>query len=214
MTVPASAQARGGRTKRQRSRAALLDAARQVFADRGWQGTRMEDVAAAAGVSPATAYKHFASKHALIATVYAPLLDPLRQQARADVAQARPAVDSLRRYLQELVRLVGEQRQLTLPLLEAAIDAMLRWGWPPVRDDDPRRIASVPEPLVWLIAAGQHRGELAGEPPAEEAAPFLINAVTIHLFTRRDADPDKTGKLALAFLLRTLAPPGTPRDCP
>src|SRR6185312_6960428 len=84
-------RARAARTKRDRTRAALLSAADPAFAARGWARTRVEDIASAAGVSSATAYNHFPTKHVLIAQVYAPLLRNLRTQAYRDVRAGRPA---------------------------------------------------------------------------------------------------------------------------
>lgn len=48
-----------------RKRAAILDAAAEVFLERGYVGTSMDDVAARAGVSKQTIYKHFADKEGL-----------------------------------------------------------------------------------------------------------------------------------------------------
>jgi AcrR family transcriptional regulator len=49
------------------TRARLLRAAADVFAERGYDGTRVADIAAAAGVSNGALYSHFASKAELLA---------------------------------------------------------------------------------------------------------------------------------------------------
>lgn len=46
-------------------RALVEDAAAQQFAERGYQATRMDDIAAAAGVTKPVLYRHFPSKKAL-----------------------------------------------------------------------------------------------------------------------------------------------------
>ncbi|HEX2039003.1 MAG TPA: TetR/AcrR family transcriptional regulator [Acidimicrobiales bacterium] len=51
-----------GRAER---RAAILRAAARAFAQRGFAGTSMEEVAAAAGITKLIVYRHFASKEAL-----------------------------------------------------------------------------------------------------------------------------------------------------
>lgn len=48
-----------------RKRAAILDAAAEVFLECGYVGTSMDGVAARAGVSKQTIYKHFADKEGL-----------------------------------------------------------------------------------------------------------------------------------------------------
>ncbi|MBV9920544.1 MAG: TetR family transcriptional regulator [Pseudonocardia sp.] len=47
-------RARAARTKRDRTRRALLDAADSAFGSRGWARTRVEDIAQSAGVSAVT----------------------------------------------------------------------------------------------------------------------------------------------------------------
>ncbi|MDX6675402.1 MAG: hypothetical protein QOH11_2820, partial [Solirubrobacteraceae bacterium] len=43
-------------------RAAILDAAMNVFADRGYHASSIDEIAREAGVSKALIYEHFASK--------------------------------------------------------------------------------------------------------------------------------------------------------
>lgn len=52
-----------------RKRSVILEAAQRLFLDRGFDGTTMDHVTAAAGVSKPTLYNHFASKDALFAAV-------------------------------------------------------------------------------------------------------------------------------------------------
>ena len=52
---------------RRRNREALLDAAAQVFAERGFRVATVDDVAAAAGLTKGAVYSHFANKHELFA---------------------------------------------------------------------------------------------------------------------------------------------------
>jgi TetR/AcrR family acrAB operon transcriptional repressor len=47
-------------------RAQILDAARRCFLERGYQGTRVEDIADAAGLSKGAVYFHFESKRVLL----------------------------------------------------------------------------------------------------------------------------------------------------
>ena len=54
-----------GRPKDLEKRAAILAAAKQLFPDLGFEGTSMDAVAAAAGVSKLTVYSHFNDKESL-----------------------------------------------------------------------------------------------------------------------------------------------------
>lgn len=73
----------------------------------------MEDVAAAAGVSAATAYNHFPSKHVLVGSVYGPLVRPLLSEAERDIAAGRPVVDALTDQIRALARISQRYRKLT-----------------------------------------------------------------------------------------------------
>lgn len=55
------------RARRLRSGGAIREAAAALFLEKGYQGTSMDDVAAAAGVSKQTIYTHFANKEVLFA---------------------------------------------------------------------------------------------------------------------------------------------------
>jgi AcrR family transcriptional regulator len=59
-----------GRTEaKARRREALLDAAARHFAERGFNGVSIEDLGTAVGMSGPAVYRHFESKHALLAAV-------------------------------------------------------------------------------------------------------------------------------------------------
>jgi len=78
----------------------LLRAAADVFAERGYDGTRVADIAAAAGVSNGALYAHFASKADL-------LIDALRTHGRrllADLFAADPD-----RSITDLLLAIGRQ---------------------------------------------------------------------------------------------------------
>src|SRR5215831_11950766 len=64
-----------GRLSAEERRQAIADAVRDVFADKGFDGTTTRELAKAAGVSEALLYKHFPSKESL----YAAMLDACAQ---------------------------------------------------------------------------------------------------------------------------------------
>lgn len=66
------------------TRAALLDEATVLFAERGYAGTSLEDVASASQVTRGAVYHHFASKQALFEAV----LDLQEGRATAAIAAA------------------------------------------------------------------------------------------------------------------------------
>ncbi len=59
-----------GRPKTGGKREDILDAALELFSERGFHGTAIPDIAATAGVAPASIYRHFAGKEALVNELY------------------------------------------------------------------------------------------------------------------------------------------------
>ncbi len=204
----AESRARAARTKRDRTRAALLSAADPAFAARGWARTRVEDIATAAGVSNATAYNHFPTKHVLIGHVYAPLLESLRTQAYRDLATGRPIVPALTDHLRALVRTTFRNRGLTVALTAAMADYAVRVGGPadPGDENDPRVLAPVGDVLRTLIARGQERGELRAWPPADEIGTTLVHLLLVRAVGRDQDTPELIAELMLTLLFATLRP--------
>jgi AcrR family transcriptional regulator len=77
-------ESRGGRLPAQERRRQLLDVAAEVFSERGFHATAMDDVAAAAGVTKPVLYQHFRNKRAL----FLELLDDVGAQLLAQLAAA------------------------------------------------------------------------------------------------------------------------------
>jgi AcrR family transcriptional regulator len=79
-------------------RALIVDAAGRLFGERGYEGTRLEDVAAAAGVTKPILYRHFADKAAL----YLALLERHRDDL-GSFAAAVPAEGALEERLRAVL---------------------------------------------------------------------------------------------------------------
>jgi len=101
------------------TRERLLRAAADVFAERGYDGTRVADIAAAAGVSNGALYAHFASKADLLA-------DALRTHGRNLLAEmfaadpSRPVTEALLLTGRQLARRRDARGYLIVEALVAA----------------------------------------------------------------------------------------------
>jgi AcrR family transcriptional regulator len=201
-------RARAARTKRERTRRALLAAANASFSSRGWAETRMEDVAAAAGVSAATAYNHFPSKHALVGQVYRPLISPLVARGEHDVAAGRPMVDALRGQVRALSRISFRHRRLTAAFWSAVQEYTIRVSRLPDPADeiDPRTLAPVPESIRLLVEHGQRSGELRPFPPAVEVSGMIANLLLVRSLNRPDESPSVTAEMLQTVLFGMLRP--------
>jgi len=90
---PATDAAARGSRRRERTRAALLDAAEAALSQRAPEEIRVEDVAAGAGVSPASLYVHFGTKDALLAAVTERVLAVATDALRAAYAVQAPPLE-------------------------------------------------------------------------------------------------------------------------
>lgn len=91
--------ARGTRMTGQQRRAQLLSVARDLFAEKGYEATSVEDIAERAGVTRPVVYEHFGGKQGIYAVVVdrevtrltAAITAPLRVESRPSVAAERSA---------------------------------------------------------------------------------------------------------------------------
>ncbi|WP_245637874.1 TetR/AcrR family transcriptional regulator, partial [Actinomadura rubrobrunea] len=122
--APAAARRDG----RERTRAALLAAARRLWAERGIHGASLDEVAAAAGLTKGAVYSNFAGKSGLVLTLLERCADDgFGVEACADLRDAgRPADERLERAARAYARrLSGEHaRLLTLLLVEFWLHGM------------------------------------------------------------------------------------------
>jgi AcrR family transcriptional regulator len=190
-TSAATARERAARTKRERSRRVLLAAAAELFAAQGWLPTRLEDVASCAGVSTATTYNHFPTKHALIAHVYAPLVALPIERARALRAEGRDAVEVLEEHIRDLATATREHEALTVPFVFAVQDHSARTDRAPdpADDADPRIIAPLAQVLGELIVQGQEEGTLRPFPPGRDFAAQVFNLLLLRVMSCRGSRP-------------------------
>jgi AcrR family transcriptional regulator len=93
-----------------RNRQALIDAAERLFALRGLSVT-LDDIAVAAGVNVATAYRHFANKHEL-ADAFIEQRIELALRIATDAAAAADPAAGLREFLSQTLELMVANRGL------------------------------------------------------------------------------------------------------
>src|SRR5512145_2065467 len=80
----------GPERRGEQTRERILDAAEALFADRGFEGTALRDVAARVGIRTPSLYNHFPSKEALYAAVLERVVEPLLALL-SELVQADPA---------------------------------------------------------------------------------------------------------------------------
>lgn len=201
-------RSRAARTKRNRTRQALLAAAEAIFGSQSWRNARMEDIAAAAGVSLATVYNHFPSKLALIGHAFAPLLSTQLAQAEHDVVADRPAVEALNEQLRALTEIVFQHRRLAAALWAAANEHRIRVADAGGPEDrlDPLVQAPIGHIVRLLVEHGQRTGQLRRYPPAVSISRQIVNMLLLSCVDLAQDDPEGVAELLLTVLFGTLRP--------
>jgi AcrR family transcriptional regulator len=101
------APGRGARTA-----ARILDAAEELFAERGYAGTTLRDVADRVGLRIPSLYNHFASKDALYAAVLARGIGPVVELLSALAEAPEAERNDPRRVVEPVMRLLAERPHL------------------------------------------------------------------------------------------------------
>jgi TetR/AcrR family transcriptional regulator, fatty acid metabolism regulator protein len=112
-SVPALAPIRSAAARADR-RDAILRAAIDVFAGRGFFNAQVADVARAAGVAAGTVYLYFTSKDDLLVSIFERTMREAIAEGRAAVAPVRDAVEQLRTVARVHLDRMGRDRNLAV----------------------------------------------------------------------------------------------------
>ena len=122
-TAPAQPEQPRKRLGMGQAKPLLLDAAREVFALRGFRGARTKEIADKAGVSEALLYRHFGSKAGLFEEA---ILEPVNsfvreffERWRTEWDQTRPFHETVGAFMEGMYDLMREHRSAVLALLAA-----------------------------------------------------------------------------------------------
>jgi AcrR family transcriptional regulator len=135
----------------------LLSVAVQVFNERGYDGTSMEHLARAAGISKSSIYHHVAGKEELLRRAVSRALDGLFGILDEEHARVGRPVERLEHVVRRMVEvLIAELPYVTLLLRVRGNTATERWALERRRDFD-HRVADL---LKAAAADGDVRGDV------------------------------------------------------
>ena len=183
-----------GGAKRDRTHWQLLHAAVQVICERGLQGATMQQVAQAAGVTPATLYNHFGTKEALVQRLALVLADTLCRAINDSYAHIADGAERMAIGQRRYVRLAADSPAWTLLLLDVMAAS------PTVME------AILQYPLADLrMGVRQKKFKV----PSEAAAMDAINGICTQAMRRvaLGQAPAKHDQACAALLLRSLGVP-------
>jgi AcrR family transcriptional regulator len=195
MTTPAEVVIRPLSPTQAATRRRLLEAARELATEGGYEAVGMRPVAARAGVSPPTAYLYFSSKDHLLVDVLVDLVGQTTESLSARPGRGRSLVDRAVATLRRAVQNVEQAPNLYIAMTRAYISgspevahargamesSTRRWvdlalGESEVGDRD--AIVRILEAvlfanMVGLVTGGRAPGDIAGE--LELAARTLLS---------------------------------------
>ena len=185
------------------TRRALLDAAREQFAERGYAGTGREQVAAAAGVTRGALHHHFGTKEGLFRAVVEELEADLADQVATAAMAGTDPVDELRRGCLAFLDACLQPAVRRIVLLEAP--AVL--GWDAWREIDARYgLALVRSGLAGAL--GQVGLDAAAVDPLAHLLLGALDEAALLVATAEDPvrAREEVGRTVALVLDRLLAP--------
>jgi AcrR family transcriptional regulator len=149
----------------------ILDVATRLFAERGYEGTSMNDVAERVGMRKASLFYHFATKDALYEAVLDRLVASLQVALEAIYVSSGTFEDRLDAVTETLVTVLASHPYAARLLLREAMD----WG-PVIRGKLLDRILLVLEAGAAWLRAGQEQGAFVEGDPKQ----LVLSSMGLH----------------------------------
>jgi TetR/AcrR family transcriptional regulator len=184
--------------------AARLSPAAQLFADRGLDNTKIEDVAVATGVPKATLYYYFASKEEILAHLLQHALARISEAVAVAATREGTAAERLQAVIAAQLAVMAEQPAVCRALI-----------------GDLGRAGRIPEiaralnqayyqPVEALLTEGVLDGSLTAQKDPVAAAMGLFGATTISglafLIAGQDLEPDAVSAAVYDLVFNGLRP--------
>src|SRR5687767_13235005 len=97
---------------REDKRRRIIDAAVEVFAEKGFFGARVSEIAERAGVADGTIYLYFKSKDDILISLFEEKMAEILERFVAMLAEVTDTEEKMRRYIIEHLKIVSEQPKL------------------------------------------------------------------------------------------------------
>jgi AcrR family transcriptional regulator len=182
--------------KAEETRNRILDAALQLFRERGFAQTTMRDVAAEAGVATGAAYYYYRSKEDLVQAFYMRSDQESTEAFAKAIASSKELKKRLRGIIEAKFAQFGEHRSLLTALLKAGVDPRdplspfseetrevrednIAWYARAIEGSDvkpPADIAPHVPRLLWLYHMGLVYFWITDESPGQQRTQRLVDA--------------------------------------
>src|SRR5687767_472168 len=137
-----TARAQPQRADSEATRRQIIEAARALFREKGFEGATMREIAARVGLSLGAAYYYFPSKEAIVAAYYEQVQEQHLERATAAFAECRSLKERLCAAYHTKIDVMADDQRLLRGLFRFGGDPdhPLSWFGPDTRD---QRVASI-----------------------------------------------------------------------
>lgn len=184
--------------------AARLPAAAELFADRGLDNTKIEDVAAATGIPKATLYYYFSGKEEILAFLLNDTLLRVADEVAIAVHSQESAAQRLTDVISAQLRMMADQPAVC----RALVGDLGRAGRMPAIAEMIH--SAYYQPVEALLVEGAADGTLLEQAHPKEVAMAIFGAVTIsalsHLLTNQPLDEPRIARAINDLVLNGLRP--------
>jgi AcrR family transcriptional regulator len=189
--------------KKQETREHLLKAAWQLFQEKGYDDTTVQEIAEAADVAKSTFFNYFETKEAIVNEIALWRIELLGGRVLGEGHTPDRVIDRIKLLMEAMVDEFAPRQELTRHMFLARIGA-------PIHHQSAHRIGSL---MQELVVQGQAGGEIRGDVEAGFVARLLMTCWFYH-FSRwwhEKGDFPEKGKLAQAVDILMLGLQGKKR---
>jgi AcrR family transcriptional regulator len=192
----------GDQQRRQDTRRALLRAAQQLFVERGYRDTAVNDIVRAAGVSQGTFYLYFPNKPGIVLALMESSSEHLQEIARRWLASEPEPAGAIAGFIAEMAAFFSANKSSILVLFREVEEQ-------PVAEGRQRYNVALREILTPAIAKGIAAGRFRDEDPGLLALMLVETAFALAYRLTLSADetiPAGIAEKIATFCVAALAP--------
>ena len=191
-------------------REAILRAARDVFATKGYAPATVDEIARKAGISKGGIYNYFAGKHDLFAALFREFVTTSAQIEPGLLGSDRPALDKVRTMIGGILHRLAHTRQLSPLLLDHWVAAAREPDGGPLASALIKILSRQRDVLTAIINDGMNKHQIRRIGAPGEVASIIQAAIAglivLSIIEHRGGKPGQEAEGLLRSLVSTLSP--------
>ncbi|HHJ49491.1 MAG TPA: TetR/AcrR family transcriptional regulator [Phaeodactylibacter sp.] len=157
------------------TRQRIIEAARRIFLQKGMAGTRMQEIADAAGINKAMLHYYFRSKEQLFKLVFAEAVKEIFPKVEKALAGDLPIREKLLAFVRAYISQIREHPFVPLFVIHELSNRPTEFFMEPEKSGAPQKML---QKLMQEIIHAQQRGEIPDYPPQH----LWVNILALSIF--------------------------------